>query len=49
MVDHHLIKYSPSVALTPLRGAIKMVHLHKLLDPIGFQEAIQGILADVHF
>ena len=40
-----------SLSGTPLPhrelGPIKMVHPHRLLDPIGFQNAIQEIPADL--
>uniref|UniRef100_A0ABM5FRX5 Endophilin-A1 isoform X1 n=1 Tax=Pogona vitticeps TaxID=103695 RepID=A0ABM5FRX5_9SAUR len=47
--DHHLIKCNLSVALPPHReqGPISMVRPRRLLDPVGFQDAMRGVTADL--
>ena len=47
--DHHLIKCILTVALPSHGelGPIKMVHPQRLLDPVGFQDIMQEILADL--
>ena len=47
--DHHLIKCNLSVALPPCKEQrpILMVHPLRLLDPIGFQDSMRGIPADL--
>lgn len=46
---HHLIKWSLTVALLPCgeQGPIEMIHHHRLLDLIGFQDTMQGIPAEL--
>ena len=48
--DHHLIKCNLSVALPPARreqGPISMVCPRRLLDPVGFHDAMRGVMADL--
>ena len=47
--DHHLIKCSLIMALPPCReqGPISMVRPRRLLDPVGFQDAMRGVTADL--
>ena len=47
--DHHLVKCNVFVALPPHReqGPISMVHPQRLLDPVGFQDAMRGVTADL--